>query len=74
MDKNAPPDITDGPHASRELNPGTQRRYEVRLEQKFKLDAPGNYSVRARRWVHNQNRDGYSELKSGVATIRVVGG
>ncbi len=72
LDAKAPSDITDGPHIPRVLDPGTQCRYEVKLDAKFKLDQPGKYSIRARRWVHHLQGDGYALLQSGPATITIL--
>lgn len=71
-DPRAPADITDGPHIPRALKPGSQCRYEVKLSEKFKLDRPGTYIVRAHRWVHKLQGDGYVEIKSAPATITIT--
>lgn len=67
VDPRAPADITDGPHIPRGLKPGTQCRYDMKLEGKFKLDQSGRYTIRARRWVHKLQGDGYAQLESGLA-------
>ncbi len=72
LDPRAPNDVQDGPHIPRLLNPGTQCRYEVNLTAKFKLVQPGKYSIRARRWVHKLEHDGYSQLKSAQAAITIL--
>lgn len=71
-DPKAPDDITDGPHVQRGLSPGTQCRYEVKMEARFQLDRAGKYSIRARRWVHKLNGDGYSQLQSSLASITIL--
>lgn len=72
LDPRAPDDVQDGPHIPRLLHPGTQCRYEVNLAARFKLGQPGKYSVRARRWVHKLEGDGYSQLKSSPAVITIL--
>ncbi len=72
LDPKAPDDVQDGPHIPRLLSPGTQCRYEVNLAARFKLVQPGKYSIRARRWVHKLDHDGYSQLKSSQAAITIL--
>ena len=69
---NAPDDITDGPHITRALKPGTQCRYDVKLDARFNLNQPGTFSIRARRWVHKLQGDGYVQLKSEPAPITIL--
>ncbi|EEF60841.1 hypothetical protein [Pedosphaera parvula] len=38
----------------------------------FKLDQPGKYTIRARRWVHHLQGDGYAQLQSGTTTITIL--
>ncbi len=72
LDPKAPDDITDGPHATLLLNPGTQSRYQVKLGEKFNFSQPGKYTVRARCWVHNLDRDGYTQLQSDQAPMTIL--
>ncbi|HZQ47592.1 MAG TPA: hypothetical protein VFC07_11300 [Verrucomicrobiae bacterium] len=67
-----PQDVADGPHRPRVLNPGTQHKYEIKLDGRFNLTQPGKYFISAKRQVHKLSGDGYSEITSGVATIKLA--
>jgi len=41
--------MIDGSSKSMEINVGTQRKYPIRIDQRFKINAPGKYFIQAKK-------------------------
>lgn len=64
--------VKDGRNMRIEVHAGTQRKYPIGIDQRFKMNTPGKYFIQAKKRVPKAGGDGFADITSGEAVITIL--